>query len=304
MKKSLIAAALAAAVAAPAANASVSIYGKVHLSIDYFDDEGGSDQGWYVQSRSSYIGFKGTEDLGNGLSLIWKAETEYDFADGDAWSGNRDAYIGLTGSWGTFIYGNTDTPMTMSTAQFDLFEDTIADHEADGDAMDEEHWDNLITYISPNMNGLTIAAAIAPGEGEDGETGLADNYSIAAMYSNNGLSLTAAYEKEIGDTDTWSVGAGYTINNVTLNAVYQDEVDDEVTWTISGAYGFGNNTVKARYLSEDDGDDHMWAVGLDHNLSKRSKVYAIYATGDDTDLHSYDDDGYGLEVDPAFWTVA
>ena len=89
MKKSILAAAIAAAVAAPAANANVTIYGKVHVSIDsydgsvynwpgkdgYWDEDSANVDQWQVKSRASRIGFKGTEDLGNGLSLIWKAET-------------------------------------------------------------------------------------------------------------------------------------------------------------------------------------------------------------------------------------
>ncbi|OOZ42936.1 porin [Solemya elarraichensis gill symbiont] len=65
MKKTFIAAAIAAAVAAPAANAGVTIYGKIHASIDMLDFEpyrGSDEDAWYVASRASRIGFKGTED--------------------------------------------------------------------------------------------------------------------------------------------------------------------------------------------------------------------------------------------------
>jgi predicted porin len=76
MKKTLIAAAVAAAVAAPAANAGVVLYGKIHVSIDYLDAETSArcsgdgttpGGGFNVCDRTSRIGFKGSEDLGNGL---------------------------------------------------------------------------------------------------------------------------------------------------------------------------------------------------------------------------------------------
>ena len=68
MKKSLVAAAIAAAVAAPAANAGVVIYGKIHASIDYISKDTGwvgsepstDTNAWYVTNRASRIGFKGT----------------------------------------------------------------------------------------------------------------------------------------------------------------------------------------------------------------------------------------------------
>ncbi len=96
MKKTILAAAVAAAViAAPMTAAdNVVIYGKIHGSIDYvdtdayndfeLDDEGNwaednifdSQDTWAITDRSSHIGFKGSEDLGSGLKAIWKVEVE------------------------------------------------------------------------------------------------------------------------------------------------------------------------------------------------------------------------------------
>ena len=333
MKKSLLATAIATAIAAPTANAGVVVYGKIHASIDYLDTSWystaflvepvtGGSKAWYVANRASRIGFKGTEDLGNGLSLIWKAETTYNLSEsGDGWGGGRNAYIGLTGDWGTFLYGRHDTPMKISTGRLDLFSDQIGDYNFSDDPQNallgpgfhDVRAGNAIAYISPNWNGFTFAAAIVPGENNSmGSDGLADGYSVAAMYSNNGLYLSAAYE-EIKDLDLephkkWRVGAGYTINAFTVNAVYENQESKEsnVIWTssqendvwqISGAYDFGNNRIKAAY-GENSGEwrcresficlfapDHnekikAWAVGIDHKLSKRTTAYAVYADND------------------------
>jgi predicted porin len=328
MKKQLVVAAIAAALSMPAANADVVVYGKVHVSIDSLNYDFGSYEpwepimggtigvsygamgtGWYVASRASRIGFKGTEDLGNGLSLIWKAETTYDFADGNAWDSGRNAYIGLAGDWGTFLYGIHDTPFKMSTGQLDLFADQLGDYNNDlnaqhallGPGFDDVRAPNAIAYISPNMNGLTFAAAIVPGENSvPGSDGLADGYSLAAMYSNNGLYLSAAYE-DVEDLDLhihqkWRIGVGYTINTFTLNAIYENDHsgwsggptdDDHDIWQVSGAYDFGNNRIKAAY-GENSGEHtyefgateskrKSWAIGLDHKLSKRTTAYAVYA---------------------------
>ena len=119
-------------------------------------------------------------------------------------------------------------------------------------------------------DGFTIAGAIVPGEGTDCidptdepkcNNGLADSYSVAAMYSNNGLYLAAAYENLAsterddaggdpwgtfggfspalspisGDSHSdsihewdeplkkWRIGIGYTINAFTLGAVYENQ---------------------------------------------------------------------------------
>ena len=179
MKKTLIAAAVAAAVAAPAANAGVVIYGKIHVSIDYLDAEtsevcsgagttpGG---GFNVCDRTSRIGFKGSEDLGNGMKAIWKLETAVNIADGGSAGGSfgsaRNSYIGLAGDWGTFLYGRHDTPYKMAyyASGIDMLGDSFMDSNL---LYGHQEWrrDNAIAYVSPNWNGLTIAGAVIPAEG-------------------------------------------------------------------------------------------------------------------------------------------
>ncbi|OOY46062.1 porin [Solemya velum gill symbiont] len=290
MKKSILAAAIAAAVAAPAVNANVTIYGKVHVSVDNIDgdmynwpDEDGYrhddsisdlDQ-WQVKSRASRIGFNGTEDLGNGLSLIWKAETTYDFADGSAWGSGRNAYIGLTGDWGTFLYGRHDTPYKMAyyAGGVEMMGDTIIDFGETGyldSTYSRVRASNAIAYVSPNMNGLTIAAAIVPGEGNnfDKGTGLADNKFL--------------------------VTAGYTMNNFTIAALYQNadfEDQDIDTVLLAGSYSMGNNTFVAKWgRTKDSYRDGtratVWSLGAEHKLSKRSSVYVGYTNADE----NYQDD--------------
>jgi len=106
MNKKLLTAAIAAVIAAPTAALAndVTIYGVIHASVDYRTDEtnfkwsladpfrqesGWSDSlsndnaidGFDVASRATRIGFKGSEDLANGLKAIWKIEAQADIAD-------------------------------------------------------------------------------------------------------------------------------------------------------------------------------------------------------------------------------
>jgi len=88
-----------------------------------------------LQSNSSLLGFKGNEDLGNGLKAIFQAETGLDLlgnqqgnlADSAASvsspnglfsSGLRDSFIGLNNKYGTVRAGYISTPFRSSLTSF------------------------------------------------------------------------------------------------------------------------------------------------------------------------------------------
>ena len=347
MKKTLIAAAVAAAVAAPAASAGVVIYGQIHVGIDYIDRDFSGDsfreictvgqgcrvvgesepdnrqlfKGWEVNNHTSRIGFKGSEDLGNGLKAIWQMENSVRITDTGStewshdgskghWSSARNAYIGLAGDWGTFLYGRHDTPYKIAfySTGIDMLGDSIIDVNSLY-GISEVRADDAIAYVSPNWNGFTIAAAIVPGEGytdSAGEVydGLADNYSIAAMYSNNGMKLAIGYEElDAGLDATFAaagssltcvdggcsnamIGAGYSMNAFDISAVYIEQErgpDESDVWALSAAYTFGNNKVIGTYGQNDYGADDITGYGLalQHMLSKRTSAYLAYASQSD-----------------------
>ena len=351
MKKTLIAAAVAAAVAAPAANAGVVIYGQLHIALDYLDADlstSGVSKVWEVNSRTSRIGFKGSEDLGNGLKAIWKLENTVRITDTGStfgshngarghWGSARNAYVGLASDWGTVLVGRHDTPYKMAfySTGIDMLGDSIIDANSMYGIV-EVRADNAIAYVSPNMNGLTVAAAIVPGEGYTnpvtGETfdGLADNYSISAMYSNNGLKLAVGYESldqglpatafggtvpglcataalTPGDCTNTMVGAGYSMNGFDVSGVYimQDygifEMDIAA---LSASYTFGNNKVIAT-IGQSDLDVPLlgvsesetgYGVALQHMFSKRTSAYAAYRNSSANLLGNYGTDEEGVSL--------
>ncbi|MGB0723231.1 MAG: porin [Gammaproteobacteria bacterium] len=326
MKKTLIASAVAAAFALPAiAQADVTIYGKVHNSIMSVDaDTAGAsttDQ-WQVHSHASRLGFKGTEDLGGGLKAVFKYEQAYDTDQAGAVTGARNTYVGLTGSFGTFVVGRHDTPAKMAwyAQGTDLLGDSIADMNADGVGGDDtggHHFDevrasNAIAYVSPNMSGFTFAGAIVPGETAAND-GLADSYSLGLMYKAGGIKLGAGYESLAGgvgapDDDMWHVGGSYTFDNVTLGATYMDINDDgnvagtdREAFGLSGKVAFGANAVGANYRTTDQttaaasGDLDSWSFWVEHNFSKRTKVYAAVADHEN-DLTNQDTREYGVGI--------
>ena len=90
----------------------------------------------------------------------------------------------------------------------------------------------------------------------------------------------------------------------TINSVGINGVEEQTLWQIQAGYAFGNNKVKAMYGSVDrddggvlqntrdvislnnlrndlEGDRYTWAIGFDHNFSKRTKAYVLYTQVED-----------------------
>jgi len=70
-----------------------------------------------MTSGTSHLGFRGDLPIaGSMLKLIWQVEspTPIDGEGPSNWA-SRNSHIGLTGDWGTLIYGNWDTPMKWAS---------------------------------------------------------------------------------------------------------------------------------------------------------------------------------------------
>ncbi len=107
MKKTLIATAVSAALMAPvAAQADVTVYGRIHQGIKFVNPEKGKSTTDFVGIGSRF-GIKASSDLGNGMT----ASAQYEFATStDApRSGvvsTRVAKVGVSGSFGSIDLGN------------------------------------------------------------------------------------------------------------------------------------------------------------------------------------------------------
>jgi predicted porin len=124
----------------------------------------------------------------------------------------------------------------------------------------------------------------------------------------NGFTLTGIYEHQdnIFSGQSWSTWEFVDSTGASALANMQNGVKKQQLWQIQAAYAFGNNQIKAMYGSVDrddtelfgatrntislnslrndlEGDKQTWAVGFDHNFSKRTKAYVLYTAVDDDD---------------------
>ena len=178
-------------------------------------------------------------------------------------------------------------------------------------------FDNTIKYTSPKKNGFQGSISHVTEEQNDGR----GSWSSNVMYEHNGLTLGVGYEKQddlkIGNIttieggDAYRLMAAYDTGKVKVVGFYQNARDQGFTKgndsTVVGA-GASLKTVKgvvkAQYYvasdldcpndancvnGKDDNGAKMFAVGYDHNLSKRTVVYAQYAQ-----IENDSKGGYGL----------
>src|SRR5258706_6109083 len=62
-----------------------------------------------MQISNTYMGFRGSRNLGGGLKAIGQLEQQVAIDEGGGTIGNRDSFAGLEANWGTVRLGNMDT---------------------------------------------------------------------------------------------------------------------------------------------------------------------------------------------------
>jgi predicted porin len=231
MKKTLISlAVLAAASSAAHAQSNVTIYGIVDAGIAY--EQGGKNGNVTKVSSgigsASRIGFKGTEDLGGGLSAVFvleggvKADTGEQDVAGSIFQ--RQAFVGLSSKEaGTLTLGRQYTPWYNALAQVgDPFQAGLAGSAknlfpASGN---NQRFSNSVIYKTPEFNG--VSADVAYGFGEQNGSSTGRQLSASLMYSNGPLNARLAYLNHNNDTSTGTVITERGIGHNTLLAVNYD----------------------------------------------------------------------------------
>jgi predicted porin len=196
---SLIGAALVAAPAAAFAQSTVQIYGTLNVDIESVEATGSATgaPGSNFQSRtrvtsnSSNLGFRGTEDLGQGLRAFYQIESQVNLdngSQGGAFWASRNSAAGLIGGWGQVLLGQWDSPYKYSLVRLDPTGDTgiaaatgilggtggITAGQGGQNFSERASFHrrvaNVIQYWSPNWAGFSARLAYGAGDTNVGST--------------------------------------------------------------------------------------------------------------------------------------
>lgn len=244
MKKTLVAAALLGAFAGVAqAQTAVQIYGNVDVGMVKR-----TDNTLAIGKRAANtLGFKGTEDLGNGLKALFQIEMRYEPDTGTTENNGRPLFqgqsrVGLQGDFGMIRLGRGLTPFQEIVGSFEpwhglptpagFYTDisvagfNSAPLDVGGSGPNNNRISNAIFYNSPVANGFQVNASWAAKEATGGGvTGVgagattyatgaqasANPFSIAGTYNNGPAAAMLAYERNAVESKVWSVAGSFSV---------------------------------------------------------------------------------------------
>jgi predicted porin len=283
------------------AQSSVTLYGLFDVSASVSRAPGGSSMNSVDSGKmtTSYLGLRGSEDLGGGLSALFKLEHFLRADTGEAarsgtdpfWS--RTAHVGLSGAqWGTLTLGRNTTPLFVATLAYNAFGDSfgyspsIRHYFTSGTTTGDSGWSDSFVYSSPRFGGVSVGLSGSLGEGSNGR-----NWGANVSYAGGPVGASLVYQEvkkdgtaAIADTRTSQLGLsydfsvvkafgqyGYVHNLTTTRSYHIAGLGARVPVTTAGA-------VLAQWgrITPDSGARrNTLSLGYDHNLSKRTDVYLV-----------------------------
>jgi predicted porin len=286
MKKNLVALAMAALISPAAfAQSSLTLYGVVDMGYvwrgDNVDDRAkernGIDSG---VANGSRLGFKGSEDLGNGLKAGFVLEQGIRVDTGTSAQGGRvfgrQAFVSLGGDFGTVALGRQYGTGYLLLDSLDPFATgTVA--AANNVYLGEGRLDNQATYASPAWGGFSFAAGYtndaydnepAGTEGGGDEVRawmIAPKYALGPLMvalNVSGIELDSSVAANDGDeVRIYDLGASYDFGVARLAAIYGVRNADGINFGLFPAAGE---------------DSRQWLVGLTVPLGAAGNVLASY----------------------------
>lgn len=292
--------------AAQAQSSSVTIYGLIDATVRYAENAGAGggsrsslNDGAFTGSR---LGFRGTEDLGNGLRAFFNIEQGIDpstgvaqqatttanygqaaTTGGRAWG--RTALVGLGSAYGTVTLGRQYTLAHDMSGRFQPQANPNQDSLTVFSGQHVARQDNMVKYTH-KLGAFGISANVTAGEGNGKARGLAASYTAGPVelvaYGQHMDSADAVETRKI-----YGLGGNFAITK-DLKAyaggmLRKQEVSAQrnKVFTVGANYSVTEQLVLIASYTQDRQTDLnagtrkvAW-LGADYLLSKRTNVYLV-----------------------------
>ena len=293
MNKKILALAVAAAFAVPAmASAQTVLFGQFKYEVGYIDsttNDGNvppraapalnSDHALVHSTRGTRIGIHGSEDLGGGLTGIFRFQgglggTANTPMSNTNWRMDEENWVGLRSGFGTVLLGRHDTAFKKAGGgQFRAFADTLAEPSLrpanDGRA-------EGIHYTSPDIAGFTGYLTIEPtGHKMEAYVAGGAGYRFGSFLVVGSVELSPS--KVV--SPVYSAGIG----------------PDQTNWQVGGKWNFGQGDVGVLYQAINDGDDAVITVPVTFKVTPQIGLRAAVKHTDPDVGSSWTNFGLGAQ---------
>jgi predicted porin len=251
MKIKLLTLAIAASPLLAHADDGVTLYGKVagNLSTVRSYTASGSLNNVQVNDNTSRIGFKGSENLGNGLTAIWQVENRIhvDGSGSDAFA-SRDSFVGLQSAYGKLRLGRLSDYANLDMEYIDPGSYSGVGGQLYSTRLDGRI-NNAVRYDSPDLAGFSFTTTWGADEkranDSNGQPTNNQVFNLGLSYEQAGYFAKFSYEtkgdaKQVNSSgqsgavkNWWRVEAGYINDPVYLALGFQ---------TVNGYLGVANGS--------------------------------------------------------------
>ena len=265
------------------AESTLSLYGRVYLTVESVEarDEGGRSSDPLprrsrVSDQSSLLGVRGVEEFGAGRSAFFQLETGFRPDQDPTTFAARNSGVGLQGAWGTVVAGRWDTPFKTATIAVDPFSDLtpggitaalngsgVRNVQGSFDRRDQ----NVVQYWSPAFHGLALRLSHSVNEARTAS--LNPRRSGASItYAREGLYAGYAYDdlRDVGfasrvpRSQTGHAFFGtYAIGALKLGAVFEEfrrtAFSKQTAWMANATWSWGRHQLIYEYQKAKNGDD-------------------------------------------------
>ena len=239
---------------------------------------------------SSRLGFRGTEDLGDGFKAIFALEAGIglDTGTSDAAFFGRRAIVGLEGGLGTLTLGREYSPIAAVAGAADILGQGFFGTNLSAFATNRltRRLSNSINYKTPAFGGVKASFAVSAAE----QTAPGRVIGAALEYTAEPLYLGAGYHAvrrlASADDKEYALGAGYNFGafDVKANYLVADQAQpgnkfEQFNIGASVMVGTGRLYANVQQNKLQTGAKGMaYALAYAYPMSKRTNLYATYAS--------------------------
>ncbi|MDB5992366.1 MAG: porin [Herbaspirillum sp.] len=311
MKKALIPLAVFGAMSGGVyGQTATTVYGIVDAGIS--SENTGKSSLTSVSSGNVYgdrLGFKGTEDLGGGMSALYTLEMGFNINDGTMGQStslfNRQSFVGLSGRAGTLTLGRQYTTLFRAQLDYDPFFTGFAGNAghmmSNGGGTQGARTNNSIFYVTPNVSGFEGQLLYGLG-GQAGNNQAMREMGGALGYKNGPLNVKVSYHNAIdpaglNSASNLNLMATYDFGAIKIYASEQNNSRDNIEGTTTPAttttvtYGdhtrdsligmsmpFGSGSFRASFIHKADqtranANANQLGLGYIYAMSKTTDLY-------------------------------